>query len=180
MRRRAIIFLVIFLAIIFQISVLPNFFAAASAPNLVLMLVIFWVAQNGFDEALRRSVLAGFLADLTTFSAIGLHIFSFLAASFGVSFLVKRFLVTHAAWRFFIMLMLIAAGTFLNDFFIAIVLKAATWIKSAGADGYGIMFSEALALKIFYSLVFFMILYWPLLKLEKFFALTEQRVNFKK
>ena len=61
---KIIIFLVVFFAALLQMSAFSNVLFLGVSPDLLLILVIFWTVHEGFEGALPKIVLAGFMLDL--------------------------------------------------------------------------------------------------------------------
>ena len=112
-----IIFFSIFFSAILQLAVFPNVFFWNLGPNIMLLLVIFWTTQIGFERAFIRNILAGFILDLATFSIIGMNVASFIFLTFFISFISKRFLVAERNWRVFIFFITLIFATLINNFF---------------------------------------------------------------
>ncbi|MFH0969583.1 MAG: rod shape-determining protein MreD [Patescibacteria group bacterium] len=93
MRKKLFIFLVIFLAVIFQISVFPLFFSRNNIPDLALIILVSSVAVLGFQQVLVWAVISGFIFDIFSFSRIGVNIFSFVLFSYAISFFSRRMIL---------------------------------------------------------------------------------------
>jgi hypothetical protein len=170
MNRQQIIF-VIFLvlaAIFFQTAWLPNFFPSGAVPSLSVALVVFYTFRFGFEKIWIKIFFFGIVFDLLNFSWLGLNSLALIMVAFVSSFLSRRFLVIHANWRFFILVFLVLAGTVTNEivlFGIPVAVRQ-FWGKN-GALFFSLNYQD-LVKKTLGNLAIIFILYWPLIKLEKF------------
>ena len=175
---RTIIFLIIFLAVIFQVSFFPNFFGEKTIPDAVLLIVMFWSARKGFEMTLFRTVAAGFMLDLAIFGVPGMNMLSFALVAFGIGFLSKRFLVSDRAWRFFIILCIISAGTIANMAFLDIFSRIYGWANADEAPFFQVtLASYARPWVILSNLILFALIYYPMMRLEKSFDFYEARMS---
>ena len=108
------ILLIIFLAIILEISFFPALFAGKIMPDILLIIIILWSSRRKFEEILPWVFLSGFLLDLTVSGKFGINAFSLVLISFLVSFLRRRFFIIQRTGAFFIAFFLVMGGTFLN------------------------------------------------------------------
>jgi rod shape-determining protein MreD len=84
--------LIIFLAVILQITILPKLTIWGVIPNLVLLLVICQSGIKGYKEGLVWAFYGGLLLDFFSPVNFGIWTASFLFISFIVSFVTKRIL----------------------------------------------------------------------------------------
>lgn len=178
MAQKIAIFFLLFLLVIFQISVLPNFFPENSTPNILLVLLIFWTTFKGIEKTWKLAILGGLISDLFLFVPAGVNILSFFITIIIVNYLAKRFLVTHKAWRFAILIILVAGGVLANEIVLMLVAKI-LFIFQKTAINIPKMIDQALAYKIINSIIIFAILYWPLKKIEAIFNLYGSRTDPK-
>lgn len=162
MAKKILTFASLFILVILQISFLPGFFASDVAPNLILIILIFLAARQGFSAVWLKTIVAGLLLDLFSFYPAGINVISFLAAILMTSLLARRFLVTAAAWRFLVLILLVIIGTSVNDFIVAILAKV-FW----GNHGLAGIFSWEFGMKALNNALVFSLIYWPLKKYEK-------------
>ncbi|MEK7598791.1 MAG: rod shape-determining protein MreD [Patescibacteria group bacterium] len=174
MSKKITIFIVIFMAIMLQVSFLPNILPSGVFPDVALIIVIFWAARSGFNATWPWAILGGLMLDFIYFWPIGTNVFSFVAIVFGASYLAKRFLVADNLSRFFIMVALVISGTVLNESLTSILMKSAL---GETVNFQTLFFNTDLLLKIIYNLLIFMAIYVPLLKLEKFIAALNLRLK---
>ena len=111
MKKFFIYFLIIFFAIVLQVSSVPLFFKSDWPVDIVLMLVLAWTLIDGFDAFLKWAVFAGLLYDLATFSAVGLHVIIFALLAYSVSFFSKRFSVEIKGTGILLMMFFVSAAT---------------------------------------------------------------------
>ncbi|MCX6763860.1 MAG: rod shape-determining protein MreD [Candidatus Moranbacteria bacterium] len=117
------ILLVVFLALILQVSLLPNIFPAGFAPNLLLVAIIFLSARTGFEKMWPWALTAGLLSDFFFFLPIGISTASFLAVAFIVGFLTKWLAIIHESLKFLVLAILMIAGTVINSWLVSIFSK---------------------------------------------------------
>jgi rod shape-determining protein MreD len=173
----AIFFLLLFL-VIFQISVLPNIFAKNSIPNILLVMLIFWTARKGIEKTWKLAILGGLLSDLILFVPVGLNVFSFLLTLIAVDYLAKRFLVTHQTWRFAILAALVAVGALSHEIILMLVMKALDIFQET-AKNISVSIDWPLAQTTANSTIVFVVLYWPLKKIEAILNLYGSRTDPK-
>lgn len=166
---KILIFLLIFLASLFQICVFPVFLPAGVAIDLTLILVIFWSAKNDFKNVWGRIILAGFFTDLISFSTIGINILSFSLIAFGISSLAKRFLSAQKLWQFMAILIFVAIGTLANHLFLNALERIFFYFKN------GTIIINALPIinrqmpeQLLGNILVFSGLFWSLSQTEKY------------
>lgn len=158
--------IILFIAVILQISFFPIFFKDGLAPDLALILIIIWTARFGFEKIWPWAVLAGAMLDITSFSLIGTNILSLAAIAFVINYLAKRFLVTHTAWKFLILGLFVILGTFLNELIILFIAKSLSVIKDGGGIKLMVNINIDILQKAVFNLFIYALIYWPLGKLE--------------
>lgn len=178
MTQKIAIFLLLFFLAIFQVAALPNFFPENYIPNILLVLLIFWTARKGIEKTWKVAILGGLITDLFLSVPVGANIFSFFIAIILVNYLARRFLVTHQAWRFAILIILVASGALANEIVLALVSKTLLIFQKT-AMNIPPLADWALAHKIINSIIIFVILYWPLKKIEAIFNLYGSRTDLK-
>jgi len=170
--------IVVFLAVIIQIAVLPNFFSPGTIPDLFLVLVILWTIRRGFEKVLPWTVLAGFFLDLAYHWAVGISVISLALVTFGINSLAKRFLALQGVSRAFMMIALVVFGTIANDLFSGVLIKIFDYLKN---DIIGTNLPNFLDYKIFikiiYNIFVLAIIYWPVEKLENMLNFYGQRAS---
>lgn len=179
MLQKIIFFFIIFFAVVLQSAVFSNVFFLGTGPNIALLLIIFWVSREGFEKALGKIILAGFILDLASFHPVGMNIFSFIIVAFLVGFFSKRFLVSSSGWYAPVLFFLIVLGTLANELLLAGLFQLAGYFKSLPQVNLIFPLSGSIfAKKIFLNILFFPIIYLLLSKNEKFLSLiARKRMN---
>jgi len=176
MFEKIIIFLVIILAAVLQVSLFPNIFPSGLAPEVVLLVVIFWAAQGGYEKNWAKAILAGFVLDIFYFWPVGINIIAISVASFGIGYLTKRFAVSHRNMGFLVMLAVVLAGTLANDLVLNFLIMA--------YDRFGLgkiyyftlnIWDNKIILRIVANLAMFTLIYWPLLILGRFLSFYDKK-----
>lgn len=168
MPRIFLVFAIIFIAVLLQISFLPNVVIQGAYPDLVLVIIIFWATQLSFDKVWPWASLAGLMLDFAYFWPIGINIAALVFIAYGANYLARRFLVVQSPSKFFILAGILILGAIFNNFITSILLK----ISTHEAINFKIAFFNAqFGMKILYDLLLFAIIYVPLLKLEKNIAM---------
>lgn len=171
MFQKAITLLIIFFAAVFQISVFPGLFPSGLSPEIVLVLVIFWTARDGFEKSWLRAVLSGFILDLFYSWPVGINAVAFVLVSFGVGFFSRRFIISQKNLGFFVLLLLAAAGSVAHSLALLVLARICESLNIAGAGIFLQDFSgRTIFLKILINMLLFVIIYWPLSSLEKFLS----------
>jgi rod shape-determining protein MreD len=178
MSKKISIVLFFFLLVITQSSLLPNFFSVRHIPDLALIVLVFFSTRRGFSEVWGMALVAGFLMDIFSFFPLGINTFSFLLVVLAASFLAQRFLVTYSTWRFLTLILLVIAGTALNDFIIVTLMKIFLSLRNAVETGYPLFYSD-FWLKIFNNVLVFILIYWPLKKFENLKNVYGQKLTLR-
>jgi len=174
MSKQIVIFFIIFIAVLLQISFFPNIVAQGASPNLILVIIIFWATRLSFDKIWPWAALAGLMSDLAYFWPVGISIASFVFIAYGANYLARRFLVAQNPSRFFILAGILILGSVFNDFLTSMLLK----IFSHEAVNFKILFFNAkFGIKILYDLLLFAIIYIPFLRLEKYTAMDNSQLK---
>ncbi len=166
----AIIFLVIFIFSLGQASLAGGIFPAGTFPDLLLVLSIFWVAYFGRERKIGWILAAGFFLDLAMGETIGKNIFLLALNAYIASYFSGKLLLSGEAGKFFLTLVFIAVGTLINE----ILGNMLTLLVADAGFQPALLAGKEVFLKIFFNLAFFVLIYFPVLKLEKaFFAQKE-------
>lgn len=165
-----IVFLaIVMMSAVIQVTVFPQFFPAGAVPSLILIMVVFWTIRSGFSENWKKIIVAGLVLDLSYGWAIGINILSLSVVSFLVGALIKRFSMTQKGWGFIMAIGLIGLGTLINDIIIIMIIKTVGWLKGVQLEDSMV---SPLGVKIILDAILtsasFILLYWPLNKMEKF------------
>ena len=168
MWQKATIFFIIIISAVLQSAVFSNVFFWGLGPNLLLLLVIFWTTQEGFEKALAKNIFAGLIFDLAFFSTVGVHIFSFVSVAFFVSFITKRFFVVARNWQMFILAITIIFSTLANNLFLNGLFLVSDYFGRSGSGSLPIPFFGTLLLKeILLNILFFPLVYYSLKRIER-------------
>jgi rod shape-determining protein MreD len=173
------IFFIIFFSAILQLAVLSNVFFWGLGPNILLLLIIFWTTQAGFEKALVKNITAGLVLDLATFCAVGMNIASFALVAFFIGFISKRFLVIARNWRIFVLTITIIFSTLANSLFLnALFLIADYFGKTAIGNAPTSLFSFMLFKEIGLNILFFPLVYFIMKRIESLsFLATRAKIN---
>lgn len=176
MPQKIIIFFIIFFAAVLQSAVFFNVFFMGTGPNILLLLIIFWVSREGFEKALKKVILAGFVLDLASFHPVGINVFSFVATAFLVNFFSRRFLVISSGWRMPVLFFLIILSTLANELLLEGMFQLAGYFKSLSQINLVFPLTGFILLKkIFLNILFFPVVYFLLLKNEKLLSLLARK-----
>jgi rod shape-determining protein MreD len=93
MKKKLLIFSIVFLAVILQISVFPVFFSKDNVPDLALIALVSATAVFGFQQTLIWAIISGLVLDIFSFSRIGANIFAFVIFSYAISFFSRRLIL---------------------------------------------------------------------------------------
>lgn len=169
MFQKSAFFLIIVALAIIQVAVLLHFFGTGMVPNLVLIVVVYWTIRAGFEENWKKAVLAGLILDLAYGWAIGINILSLSVVSFLVGSLSKRFSVSQRGWGFIMTIGLVGLGALVNSIIVFSVVRSFGWLKGLPLEtsmiyplGIRMIWEASL------TSAFFVFLYWPMEKMEKF------------
>lgn len=169
MLQNIFIFIAILAAVAVQGSFLPHFFSPEHIPDLVLIIVIFAATRADFSRILVWIILAGIAMDMAYFAPLGLNVFAFVAIAFISNFLTRKILVTHGIWNFLTMFGVIIAGTFFNDWILAIFEEIIS--RSNLHYSFSLFFGKDIFIKVFFNLITLGLIYWPLKKISDYFNL---------
>jgi rod shape-determining protein MreD len=173
---KIIIFLIITLAAVFQISFLPNVFSSGLAPEAVLLVVIFWSAQDGYDKTWTKAILAGLVLDIFYYWPAGMNVIAISVAAFGTGYLTKRFTVSHKNLGFFVMLIVVLAGTLANDLVLNFMMTIYNHFEAGKIYYSGLdIWDSKIILRMMSNLAMFTLIYWPLLTLGKFLSFYDKK-----
>lgn len=177
---KAIVFFLILLAVVFQISVLPIFSLGGIIPDLALVLVVLWVVQEGFDGAFSKVLTLSILVDLFNFHTVGMMTISFVLIAFGVSSFSKRFLVAHKTWRFSMLAVTVFAATLINNFFVVFLMRADNYLRNSGIQYFPTLISKSIFEEAALNVVLMILIYFPLKKVERFLEIYRfKKVSLK-
>jgi rod shape-determining protein MreD len=168
-----IILCIIFIFSLGQVSLSGGIFPPGTFPDLLLVLVIFWAAYFGRERKMVWILLAGFFLDLATGGTIGKNIFLLAFAAYLTSYISSKLLLSGKSGKFFLTAAFIAAGTLINE-----ILGRTLAILIAHEDFKAALFIDGgIFLKIFFNLVFFLLIYFPVIRLEKTFFVQKEEIK---
>lgn len=179
MEKKIIRSIVIILTVLAQVSFWPTVFGKNFVPALVLSLVISWIFIAGFAASLGWIIFAGVMLDIFSFAALGTNVILLTTVGYGVSFLSRRFILEHKTWGsllIFSFIILSAAvyyflNIFLQDWHYFFDVKF--WRSQS------FLFSSAMQIFITMALSFVLV-YFPMKKIENFIAFYDRRAGFMK
>ncbi|MFZ2975039.1 MAG: rod shape-determining protein MreD [Candidatus Moraniibacteriota bacterium] len=162
------ILIIIFLAVILEISFFPALFAGQIVPDVVLVLIILWSSRKKFEDIWLWAILGGFFLDLVIAQKIGINTISFVIISFLASFLRERFFIAQRAGAFLIALTLVTGGTILN------------WILINFLTNFMVNFSwKLLLMKIVSNLAVAIFMYFLIARYKGVFGINESKLRMK-
>lgn len=168
-----IIFCSIFIFSLWPASFSGGIFPAGTFPDLLLVLTIFWVAYFGRERKMSWILLAGFFLDLATGGPLGKNIFLLALSAYATSYISSKLLLSGEMGKFFLTAAFIAAGTLLNE----ILGRALALFIGGGNFQFALLLGREIFLKIFSNLAFFLLIYFPVLKLEKAFFVHKEEIK---
>lgn len=170
----SIVLFIIFVFSLGQVSLSGGFFSSGTFPDLLLVLVIFWVAYFGRERKTFWIIAAGFFLDLAMGGIIGKNIFLLVFISYMVSYFHGKLLLYGEAGKFFLTMAFIVGGTIANE----VVGRMIILFISKNAYDFTLLAGGEIFLKIFFNLAFFMLIYFPIIKLEKTFFVQKEDIKF--
>lgn len=159
-KRELIILVIVFLAVIFQVSFFPLFFSIKNIPDFVLISLLSLAIVFGFKNVWVWVIIAGLALDLFSFEKIGVSVVSLIFSCYIVSFFSRRVLLGEKIGGIFTGMLLVSVITFVNNF----------WLVLADA---GFQFQSIWTAKLFFinwigwKLVFNLILFFVILLVFK-------------
>ncbi len=162
------ILIIIFLAVILEVSFFPALFAGQIVPDVVLVLIILWSSRKRFEDIWLWAILGGFFLDLVISQKIGINTISFVTISFLASFLRERFFIAQRTGAFVIALTLVTGGTILN------------WLLTNFLTNFMTNFSLGLLImKIVSNLVVAIFMYFLIARYRGVFGISESKLMMK-
>lgn len=168
-----IILCVLFILAAGQASLAGGVFPPGAFPDLLLVLSIFWAVYFGRERKMIWILGAGLFLDLALGEPIGKNIFLLALGAYAASYFSGKLLPSGEAEKFFLTMTFIAAGTLLNE------ILSRTLLLIASNDGWKItlLLGKETFLKMFFNLTFFILIYLPVLKLEKTFFKEKEEIK---
>lgn len=178
MLQKLIIFILLFLAVIAEISLLPHFFGQNKAPQLILVMIVFWSARRAIN--LGWVLFFSMILDLMTFERPGFSAISFILISYGVGFLAKRFFVSQKSRVFFSVAFFVVISTIFHymylNFFGNVIEQLFDKEMIFSLDFFEI---PGLLAIIGSNLAIFSLIYWPLKKMKNIFPIEEMKLSLR-
>jgi rod shape-determining protein MreD len=158
------IFLVVLLAVIFQVSVMPIFFPSGAIPDLIIILLVFFTAEAGFERVWKGAIFFGLIADIVFFALLGTNAVSFLIIAYVTELAARRFLAGQKIWKSLILALVAGAGLIVSDVANIVLAGSASYFYKIG---YHANFSWSIAAKsALYTFILSAIIYWPFKKIK--------------
>lgn len=158
------IFLIIFLAVIFQVSVMPIFFPSGAVPDFIIILLILFTAEIGFARIWKWAIFLGFISDIIFFTLPGTSALSFLIIAYAADLAAKRFLAGQKVWKALILALIAGCSSIISDGVGIILAGSAGYFYKIG---YEANFSwDILARSALYNFILAVIIYWPFKKIR--------------
>lgn len=162
---------IILLLVFFQLSAVSPFFYPGPVPDIMLMLVVAWTMVVGFENIWMWIVGGALIFDLASFNPAGTSMILFIAVSYFISFVSRRFLVEHRGWGIAI------------TFSFIILATSASLIIGGYPDGYGAEtvweLVAYLQKVIIVNTLFFLVLFWVLKRVEEYLSYYDKKIALK-
>lgn len=168
-----IILFIIFVFSLGQVSFSGGIFLPGIFPDLMLVLSIFWVIYFGWQRKIGWIILAGLFLDLATGGPLGKNIFILVFIAYAISYISLKLLMLGESSKFFLTMAFIAGGTLVSE----IIGRSLTLIMSSNGFDFTLLAEGEIFLKIIFNLVFFMLIYFPIIKLEKTFFVQKEEIK---
>jgi rod shape-determining protein MreD len=178
MLQNIFIFIAILAAAAFQVSFLPYFFSSQNVPDFLLVIIIFSATRVDFWKILIWVILGGMILDFSYFVPLGTNIFAFILVAFIVNFLARKILAAQGPWKFLSIFCLIIIGTLINDWVLAIFNQIIA--RESFHYPASLFLGKDIFIRIFFNLIIFALVYWPLEKINKYFDLYYSRTKILK
>ena len=169
MKKTFIYFVIIFTAVVLQTSVVPVIFDRIWLPDVVLSVVLAWSIVDGFEKFFYWSVFAGFLYDAMSFSPIGISVIIFATVTYSISFFSKRFSTDMKGIGFIFAIFFVFSATLG-----ARMINSFAWIASEFSKGgfsRTYFMAGSLAGAFFWNMIFFIMFFYLINKIEDLFLL---------
>lgn len=155
------------------------FYGSLILPNVTLMLVVVWTILMGFTESIGWILLAGVFSDLLLFRPFGSSILLFVIATYGFSFLSRRFFPGNFSWMTvsFLGVILFSIGVEMLAVFASWGLREGSslisfWVTRESMASFGIF--------ILLNALFFFMIYKGMNRFEIFFSYYKRKIQPKR
>jgi rod shape-determining protein MreD len=166
--------LVIFIFSLGQVSLSGGIFSPEIFPDLLLVLSIFWVVYFGIEKKLIWILIAGLFLDLAMGGPLGKNIFLLAFIAYLTSYFSGKLLLRGESGKFFLTMAFLIAGTLISE----IVGRTLTLFMLGDGFKFTLLLGGEVFLKMFFNLIFFMLIYFPVIKLEKAFFVQKEDIKF--
>ncbi len=163
-KKEAIILIVIFLAVIFQMSFFPLFFSIENIPDFISISLVSLVVIFGFQNVWVWGIIAGLVMDIFSFEKIGISIISLIVSCYIASFFSRRVLLGEKLGGILTGILLVLVITFFNNSWL-ILADIGFWFQEIWR--VRIFFFDGILWKFIFNLILFLILLLILKKLYK-------------
>lgn len=166
------------LAVIFQFSVLGNFFDAGRSPDLVLVLAITLVVALGFERSIVWLVVLGLLADAGSNWRLGATSLLLVSLGLGLEKLL-RFAEIRSRKSLFVLLfgLIIAFSKIIFDLTSSAIFWITAYFKKQMIVTQMFFFNRDYFLKIFYTVMLGYLTYYIFRKLSRKMLAPRQIVS---
>lgn len=169
-----VILLIIFIFSLGQVSLSGGIFSPGIFPDLLLVLSIFWVVYFGIERKIVWILIAGLFLDLTMGGPLGKNIFLLALVAFLTGYFSEKLLLRGESGKFLLTMVFLMVGTLISE----IAGRALTLFMLDDSFEFSLLLGGEIFLKIFFNLVFFMLIYFPIIKLEKTFFVQKEDIKF--
>lgn len=167
MKKNLTILAIIFLAAIFQTSIMPLFFSKGNIPDVVLVILVSAVAVFGFPAVWVWAIFSGFVMDIFSFGKIGSNVLSFMLYCYFVSFFSRRIILGEKIGGILAGTVFVSIMTVFYNIFIYIFNYG---FKFQEMWGIKFIFLENMLWKIIFNLILFFISLVVLKHIERKFS----------
>lgn len=119
-KKELIILVIVFLAVIFQVSFFPLFFSVKNIPDFVLVSLLSLAVVFGFKNVWVWGIIAGLVLDIFSFGKIGVSVISLVFSCYFVSFFSRRVLLGEKLGGIFTGILLVSIITFANNLWLVL------------------------------------------------------------
>ena len=176
MRIKIIILLAITILTLVQVSFISALFPISTTPNIIIMFIVGATVLLGFYKVWIWVIVAGIIFDLINYSSIGTNVIVFLSIAYFSSFFSRRFLLRVKGWSVLVIVFLIFIITCIS-FFLSFILNLSPSLSSLISNG--IFFIKNIIWTAIYNLILFSIAFYFLNKVQKFFTISEYKIDAK-
>lgn len=169
--KNAIFFTLFIISVIFEVSVLPAFMNPLPIPNLPLVFMIIWIIAGGYEALFAKIIIGGFFMDIIYAQPLGLNPLLLIVISVVIDKIAKRNIFIADKTKF-------SFGATLATVFFAVIfaeLSARYLVAFVEKTGFPDFSANVFYIGL-YSSMLFLLLYFPLIKLEKKLSHYDRRI----